>query len=109
MTPKQKRVFDYISLKLKESEVCPSYTEIMKALNISSKSIVAHYLNMLEKDGKIKINRRRKRGIEIVEENATLKKLLKECRFLLSKTPYENMSQALTFNDVINRIDELWK
>ena len=42
-------------------------------------------------------------------ENAKLEKLLKECRFLLSKTPYENMSQALTFNDVINRIDEVLK
>ena len=81
MTPKQKRVFDYITSVLKESEICPSYAEIMKALNISSKSIVAHYLNMLEKDGKIKIKKGRKRGIEVIDENAQLKtEYEKECR-----------------------------
>jgi hypothetical protein len=36
-----------------------------------------------------------------------LRKLLKESRFLLSKTPYENMSQYLTFTDVIKRIDKI--
>lgn len=36
-----------------------------------------------------------------------LRKLLKESRFLLSKTPYENMSQYLTFTDVISRIDKI--
>lgn len=41
------------------------------------------------------------------KENTKLKELLKESRFLLSKTPCENMSQCLTFNDVINRIDQV--
>lgn len=36
-----------------------------------------------------------------------LRKLLKESRFLLGKTPYENMSQCLTFTDVIKRIDKI--
>lgn len=36
-----------------------------------------------------------------------LRKLLKESRFLLGKTPYENMSQYLTFTDVMKRIDEI--
>lgn len=84
MTPKQKRVYDYITSVLKQSEICPSYAEIMKALNISSKSIVAHYLNMLEKDGKIKINKGRKRGIEIIDENAQLKSKLQ-----LKETEYD--------------------
>jgi len=41
------------------------------------------------------------------EQIEKLKELLKECRFLLGKTPYENMSQYLTFNDVMNRIDQV--
>lgn len=36
-----------------------------------------------------------------------LRKLLKESRFLLGKTPYENMSQYLTFTDVMSRIDKI--
>ena len=36
-----------------------------------------------------------------------LRKLLKESRFLLGKTPCGNMSQYLTFTDVMNRIDKI--
>lgn len=41
------------------------------------------------------------------DEINALKELLKECRFLLGKTPYENTSQYLTFSDVINRVDQV--
>ena len=43
--------------------------------------------------------------LEII--NTKLKELLKECRFLLGKTPYENTSQYLTFSDVLNRVDQV--
>ena len=36
-----------------------------------------------------------------------LRKLLKESRFLLGKISYINMSQYLTFTDVMKRIDEI--
>lgn len=80
MTPKQKRVFNFIRSTINNSGICPTYAEIMEALNIKSKSVVAHYLNALEEDGKIKINRVKARGIEIEDdENTKLKKLLEEC------------------------------
>ena len=83
MTPKQKRVFNFIRSTFIEGGISPTYTEIMEALNIKSKSVVAHYLNALEKEGKIKINRVKARGIEIEDdENTKLKDLLKECYFI---------------------------
>ena len=75
MTPKQKRVYYFIRSTINSSGICPTYDEIMGALNIKSKSVVANYLNHLEKEGKIKINRVKARGIEIEdEETSKLKK-----------------------------------
>lgn len=54
-----------------------------------------------------KIKNQRQEINNLLKEKNKLKSLLKESRFLLSKTPCENMSQCLTFNDVINRIDQV--
>lgn len=69
----------------------PSYVEY---INLKSK------LQVLETSYNFDTDR-------LEKENTKLKELLKECRFLLSKTPYENMSQYLTFTDVMKRIDKI--
>lgn len=94
MTPKQKKVFNFIRSTFIEGGISPTYTEIMEALNIKSKSVVAHYLNALEKEGKIKINRVKARGIEIEDDENT-------------KLKTENKWYSEQLNEAVKEISQL--
>ena len=94
MTPKQKRVFNFIRSTINNSGICPTYAEIMEALNIKSKSVVAHYLNALEEYGKIKINRVKARGIEIEDDENT-------------KLKTENKWYSEQLNEAVKEISQL--
>lgn len=108
MTPKQKRVFNFIRSTINNSGICPTYTEIMEALNIKSKAVVAHYLNALEKEGKIKINRVKARGIEIEDdENTKLKELLKECRENIAAIDYDSSVLDREQSILLNKINQV--
>lgn len=72
----------------------PSYEQWIMTKNLSERAHLEMYKARGEK-------------VKLEKENTKLKELLKESRFLLGKTPYGNMSQYLTFTDVMKRIDEV--
>lgn len=51
MTPKQKKVLDYIKNYIKEKGCSPSYREIGKALKLSSSSTIHAYIKILKEEG----------------------------------------------------------
>ena len=95
----------------------PSYEQWIMTKNLSERAHLEMYKARGEKVRLEKENTELKETISndifLIKsrdsEIVKLKKLLKECRFLLGKTPCENTSQYLTFSDVLNRVDQVLK
>lgn len=51
MTPKQRRVYDFINKYWREHGAAPSYADIRDALNLSSSSNVQQYLVRMKERG----------------------------------------------------------
>ncbi len=59
------RILDFIRGFIEEKGLAPTIGEVQRGLNISSKSVVAHHLKVLEEAGLIKRNARMTRGIDV--------------------------------------------
>jgi len=59
------KILDFIRRFMEQKGLPPTIGEIQRGLNISSKSVVDHYLKVLEEDGHIKRNSRVTRGIDV--------------------------------------------
>ena len=71
LTAKQAQLLNYLKSRLAESEVAPSFEEMMVALGLKSKSGVHRLIEGLVERGRIRRLPNRARAIEIVE-NPTL-------------------------------------
>lgn len=98
-----KRLSDTQKLDL---EVRRENTELKKQIQHLSKTQAKQFIDNQKLQTKVK-HAKDVVNIETARKIVKLKKLLKECRFLLGKTPYENTSQYLTFSDVMNRVDQV--
>lgn len=65
MTPKQKKVFDFISYYQERHGFQPSQQEIAKGCGFQSLGTVQHYLRLLERDGHISRQWNAKRGVQL--------------------------------------------
>lgn len=65
MTPKQKKVFDFITAYRKRHGYAPSQQEIAKGCGFESLGTVQHYLKLLERDGFLSRQWNGKRSIEV--------------------------------------------
>lgn len=70
LTAKEASVLAYLRDRAKESEIAPSFEEIMVHFDIGSKSTVHRILTALEERGKIQRLPNRPRAISIVEQAA---------------------------------------
>lgn len=61
-----KLVYDYLVKFITNNGYSPSVREIGKGVNISSTSIIYHYLYVLEKMGKIRMQPKKTRSISLV-------------------------------------------
>lgn len=66
MTPKQKKLLDYIRYYINKNEYCPSFQEMMEHLGLKSKSGVFRLINGLAERGAIRRLPNRARAIEVV-------------------------------------------
>lgn len=82
MTPRQKKVFDFIQSYISDRGFAPTYKEIMQATDIGYKSQCFGLLKNLEQQGKITIAKAKARGISIckgtVREKEQIKRLQKQ-------------------------------
>lgn len=70
LTAKEAAVLEYLRDRARESDIAPSFEEIMADLEIGSKSTVHRILTALEERGKIQRLPNRPRAIAIVEKAA---------------------------------------
>ncbi|WP_027685087.1 LexA family protein [Rhizobium leguminosarum] len=70
LTVKEAAVLEYLRDRARESDIAPSFEEIMVNLDIGSKSTVHRILTALEERGKIQRLPNRPRAIAIVEKAA---------------------------------------
>ncbi|MBS6955590.1 MAG: transcriptional repressor LexA [Enterocloster asparagiformis] len=68
ITGKQKEVYEYIKLAVREKGYCPTVREICLAVGLTSPSSVHAHLNTLEHKGYIRRDPLKPRTIEIVEK-----------------------------------------
>jgi repressor LexA len=66
LSPKQRRIFDYIREFIDEHDYPPSIRQIQEACDISSTSVVDYNLRILEKMGYIRRDREVSRAIELI-------------------------------------------
>ena len=69
LSVKQKRILDYIQHFMEDNAYPPSIRDIVKACGISSTSVAAYNLNILEKHGLIRRRRDISRGIELLNSS----------------------------------------
>lgn len=67
ITPKQRRVLEYLNEYQREHKTAPTFSEIMSALGIKYRSNVSRYLNALEERGFIRRMPNRARAIEVLK------------------------------------------
>ena len=72
LTIKQKKVYDFIRMWIKEKGDSPSFEEIGQGLGIKSKSAVTGYLDKLQQRGYITRIPKASRSITIVTDEKTL-------------------------------------
>lgn len=65
-TVTRKLIYDYLVKFITNNGYSPSVREIGKGVNISSTSIIYHYLYVLEKMGKIRMQPKKTRNISLV-------------------------------------------
>jgi SOS-response transcriptional repressor LexA len=73
MTRQQKRCYDFIAYRLRETGVPPSFQEMNDALGLRSKSGVHRLITALEERGKIVRLPNRARSITIADDNLFLR------------------------------------
>ena len=66
MTGQQLAVLRFLDARLRETGVCPAYSEIADAVGVSSKGNVARYVKALEAQGLIRRLPGRVRAIEVI-------------------------------------------
>lgn len=68
MTPRQKRVYDFIKwYQMETGGVCPSYREIAAGVELKSIGHVSKVLQALSERGYIRVLKNRARSIEILK------------------------------------------
>ena len=76
---KREQIYTFLIDFIKEKGYQPTVREIAHAVNLKSSSTVYKHLEMLEKDGLIKLGKReqrgRKRSIHIIHLNKKIKKM----------------------------------
>ncbi|MDH5070331.1 MAG: winged helix-turn-helix transcriptional regulator [Clostridium perfringens] len=76
---KREQIYTFLIDFIKEKGYQPTVREIAHAVNLKSSSTVYKHLEMLEKDGLIKLGKReqrgRKRSIHIIDLNKKIKKM----------------------------------
>jgi len=70
LTPRQKRMLEYIQEHLRETGYPPTIREIGKEVGISSTSVVNYNLNVLQQKGYIQRARETSRGLRVVSPRA---------------------------------------
>ena len=68
LTPRQKEIFIFIELYIKENNAAPTYDEIRRRFGFSSFNAVFKHIKQLEGKGVITVQPNRARAIAIVEE-----------------------------------------
>lgn len=76
LTPTQDRTLTFIRRYLKQRGYGPSLVEIAEGIGITSKSTAHSHVQALADAGRIRLIEGRKRGIELVDEEATSKSSL---------------------------------
>ena len=67
LTKKQKELFDYLSIYIKENTISPSFEEMKAAVNLKSKSGIHRLITSLEERGFIKRLKHKARAMEIIK------------------------------------------
>jgi repressor LexA len=65
LTPKQKKVLEYVQACIQKNGVSPSHNELRKHLKLSSLSSVNHYMKTLEEKGYISREKNTARSIKV--------------------------------------------
>ncbi|MBI4085671.1 MAG: repressor LexA [Candidatus Liptonbacteria bacterium] len=69
LTPSQRRVYEFIKLRISKSGRSPTLSEIAKEIGAGSIRSVTQYLEALERKGLIRRNRYVQRGIELIKKD----------------------------------------
>ncbi len=72
MTPKQREILDFIEAFIAQHRFAPTYTEIGAHVGTKSRGSVHTQIRELARQGKLKFDRNRRRGIEIVDPLSTI-------------------------------------
>jgi repressor LexA len=70
MTPKQKIVFEFITLYIQMKGYAPSYKNIADAIGTKSKSNIHKYVHKLRKQGYLSVQPRATRSMKVVDASA---------------------------------------
>lgn len=70
MTPKQKVVFEFITLYIRMKGYAPSYRNIADAIGVRSKSNVHKYVHKLRKKGYLSVQPRMARSMRVMDASA---------------------------------------
>ena len=70
MTPKQKVVFEFITLYIQMKGYAPSYKNIADAIGITSKSTIHKYVQKLRRQGYLSVQPRAVRSMRVMDASA---------------------------------------
>ena len=70
LTPKQKKILDYIKNFIKENDYSPSFEEVRKHFKLASKSTVHQHIEALRNKGYLGQSNHRARSIEILDKKS---------------------------------------
>src|SRR6476659_4434058 len=93
LTAKQRELLQFITVRLEDSGVSPSFEEMKDALDLKSKSGVHRLISALEERGFIRRLANRARALEVVK--------LPETRASATVTPLRSVTPAVAANDVM--------
>ncbi|EGT0000689.1 transcriptional regulator [Clostridium perfringens] len=114
---KREEIYKFLIDFIKEKGYQPTVREIAHAVNLKSSSTVYGHLEMLEKDGLIKLGKReqrgRKRSIHIIDLNKKIKKNISEeiiknlIKFSKKQVNTDVFSKKVTNEDIVT-IDNIF-
>ncbi len=81
LTPRQKRMLDYIRRHVRDTGYPPTIREIGREVEISSTSVVNYNLNVLQEKGYIQRSRETSRGLRVVGKEAPVATRIPEEEF----------------------------
>ncbi|TRZ93512.1 repressor LexA [bacterium] len=103
LTPKQRRVFEFISEKI-QSSIPPTVREIAQHMGFSSTGTVRDYLKALERKGYIRQGKNRlSRSIELLKYNLARIPILAKITAGEPNLAYEDVEGYLELNDLLTR------